>query len=77
MSVSPFLRKRRQGEQTDVDLDHVRDADPAPHHEGTSALAHRLRDMEWPKPPEGARERCLEEIMNRVRKPDVDASETA
>ena len=78
--VAPFLRKRRQGLRLDEHAD-ARADDPAQPGsepaEGTALLAKRLREMEWPKPPEGARERCLEEIMNRVRKPDVDASETA
>jgi hypothetical protein len=45
--------------------------------EGTAPLAERLRAMEWPKPPEGARERCLEEIMGRVRKAEGDSPQQA
>ena len=29
-------------------------------------LARRLRDLDWPKPPPGVRERSLEEFQRRV-----------
>ncbi len=29
-------------------------------------LARRLRELEWPKPPPGLRERSLEEFQRRV-----------
>jgi hypothetical protein len=29
-------------------------------------LARRLRELEWPKPPDGLRERALEEFQRRV-----------
>lgn len=31
-----------------------------------SALIHRLRTMEWPKPTEEQRERCLKKIMEKM-----------
>lgn len=41
--------------------------------EGVSPIADRLRTMEWPAPPDGARERCLEAILSRVgNSPDDD-----
>jgi hypothetical protein len=29
-------------------------------------LARRLRELEWPKPPPGVRERSLEEFQRRI-----------
>lgn len=45
------------------------DADPEEH----SPLADRLRTMDWPKPPEEVRERCLEQILARVGDPEDKA----
>jgi hypothetical protein len=36
------------------------------HESDLSPLVERLRTMDWSSAPDGARERCLEEILNRV-----------
>lgn len=38
-----------------------------------SELARRLRRMEWPSPPPGAKERGLEEILAKARPRERDA----
>jgi hypothetical protein len=38
-----------------------------------SALIQRLRTMEWPKPTEEQRERCLREIMKKMEEQKVEA----
>ena len=40
-----------------------RDSDDVPMDD---ELARRLRELEWPKPPPGVRERSLEEFERRV-----------
>jgi hypothetical protein len=46
--------------------------------EKASVLVDRLRHMDWPSPPEEVRERCLEQIMQRVAvKPEKPAPGTA
>jgi hypothetical protein len=37
-----------------------------------SALIQRLRTMEWPKPTEEQRERCLREIMKKMEEQKVE-----
>lgn len=54
--VAPFPRRdrgpgRQAGDQTDADY---------------TPLEERLRRLQWPSAPEGARERCLEAILDRV-----------
>ena len=35
-------------------------------------IEDRLRKMEWPKPPPGMKERCLEDFMKRVEDMETD-----
>lgn len=35
-------------------------------------IEDRLRRMEWPKPPPGMKERCLEDFMKRVEEMETE-----
>lgn len=40
-------------------------------------LARRLRELEWPKPPPGVRERSLEEFQRRVAQDPAPVADPA
>ena len=39
-----------------------------------SELIERLRGLDWPKPPEGLKERCLEELLAQVAEQESEGA---